>query len=172
MTCYSSNAGPPPPCQLTCFHASFFPFCPFCWPPLFLPFSRHIFATFPPRKVLCSVEQRAQCRAWRGAVPGWISPQSSGRKFLPEICVKKGQRATLWAREMGTICPWAFFPLFYSSFGPNLSQSMQRGQLWCCDAFPSFRVVLRLGTPNPPFVLFGAENGLFRLPIHYVLKGK
>ena len=41
--------------------------------------------------MLCSVEERAQCRAWGGAVPGWIAPQSSGRKFLPEICVKKGQ---------------------------------------------------------------------------------
>ena len=27
-----------------------FPFCPFCWPPLFLPFSRHIFALFFPSK--------------------------------------------------------------------------------------------------------------------------
>ena len=58
------------------------------FPPLFLgtasPFS-------PSRTVLSSVEQRAQRRAWRGAVPGWTSPQSSGRKFLPEICVKKGQ---------------------------------------------------------------------------------
>ena len=34
---------------------------------------------------------RAQRRAWRGAVPGWTSPQSPGRKFLPEICAKKGQ---------------------------------------------------------------------------------
>ena len=31
---------------LTCFHASFFPFCPLCWPSLFLPFSRHLFALF------------------------------------------------------------------------------------------------------------------------------
>ena len=39
--------------------------------------------------MLCSVERRAQPTAWRGAVSGWTSPQSSGRKFLPEICVKK-----------------------------------------------------------------------------------
>ena len=31
---------------LTCFHASFFPFCPFCWPPLFLSFSRHFYPLF------------------------------------------------------------------------------------------------------------------------------
>ena len=36
--------------NLTCFHASFFPFCPFCWPPLFLPLSRHLFAIFLPSK--------------------------------------------------------------------------------------------------------------------------
>ena len=36
--------------KLTCFHASFFPFCPFFWPPLFLPFSQHIFAIFSPSK--------------------------------------------------------------------------------------------------------------------------
>ena len=38
------------PHSLTCFHASFFPFCPFCCPPLFLAFSRHIFAIFSPSK--------------------------------------------------------------------------------------------------------------------------
>ena len=76
---------------LTCFHASFFPFCPLCWPPLFLSFSGTFSPCSPPRKVLCSVEQRAQHTAWRGAVSGWTSPESSGRKFLPEICVKKGQ---------------------------------------------------------------------------------
>ena len=36
---------------LTCVHAFFFPFCPLSWPPLF-PFSRHIFALSPNRKVL------------------------------------------------------------------------------------------------------------------------
>ena len=75
--------------NLTCFHASFFPFCPLCWPPLLLSFSRHFFTLSPPRKVLFSVERRGHHRAWRGAVLGWTSPQISGRKFLPEICVKK-----------------------------------------------------------------------------------
>ena len=32
------------------FYASFFPFCPLCWPPLFLPSSRHIFALLSPSK--------------------------------------------------------------------------------------------------------------------------
>ena len=36
--------------SLTCFHASFFPFCPLFWPPLFLPFSGHLFALFSPLK--------------------------------------------------------------------------------------------------------------------------
>ena len=67
---------------------------------LFAPFAGHpssspflgAFSTFsPPRKVLCSVEQRAQRTAWRGAVSGWTSPRSLGTKCIPEICVKKGQ---------------------------------------------------------------------------------
>ena len=41
--------------------------------------------------MLCSVEWRAQHTAWRGVVSGRTSPQSSGRKLLPEIRVKKGQ---------------------------------------------------------------------------------
>ena len=45
----------------------------------------------PPRKVPFPVERRGHHRAWRGAVLGWTSPQISGRKFLPEICVQKGQ---------------------------------------------------------------------------------
>ena len=47
---------------LTCFHASFFPFCPLCWPPLFLPFSRHIFALFSPSKsaLFCRAKGTAQ----------------------------------------------------------------------------------------------------------------
>ena len=42
----------PPPYVLHPPHitAQFFPFCPFCWPPLFLPFSRHLFALFSPSK--------------------------------------------------------------------------------------------------------------------------
>ena len=43
------------------------------------------------QKVLCSVEQGAQHRAWRGVVSAWASPQSSERKLLREICVKTGQ---------------------------------------------------------------------------------
>ena len=68
---------------------SFLP--PFAGHPSSSPFLGTFSPFFPPRKVLCSVEQRAHHRAWRGAVSGWISPQSSGKKFLPEICVKKGQ---------------------------------------------------------------------------------
>ena len=49
--------------------------------PLFLPFSRHFFALSPPSK------SALLCRQ----VSGCASPQSSGRKFLPEICATKGQ---------------------------------------------------------------------------------
>ena len=49
--------------------------------------------------------------------------------------------------------------------------------MWCCDAFPCFKGISGglnrgLGTPNSPFVLFGPEYGLVKLPEHYVLKGK
>ena len=64
----------------------------------------------------------------------------------------------------------AFFPSFIAFFGPIWGESMQRGQLWCCDVH--FRCFRGLGTPNPPFVLFGPENGLFKLPKHYSFKGK
>ena len=42
---------------------------------------------FRPRKVLCSVEQRAQCRAWRGAVPGWISPHSFPKSAWKKVSI-------------------------------------------------------------------------------------
>ena len=47
---------------LNCFHASFFPFCPLCWPPIFLPFSRHIFALFSNSKssLFCRAKGTAQ----------------------------------------------------------------------------------------------------------------
>ena len=77
---------------MTCFRASFVPFCPLCWPPPLPPLFSVPFRPFLPlEKCSVSVEKRVQSRAWRGAAPGGTSPQSSGRKFLPEICVKKGQ---------------------------------------------------------------------------------
>ena len=36
--------------DLTCFHASFFPFCLLCRPPLFLPLSGHLFRLFSRSK--------------------------------------------------------------------------------------------------------------------------
>ena len=36
--------------DLTCFHASFFPFWPLCWPPLFPPFLGTFFTLFSPSK--------------------------------------------------------------------------------------------------------------------------
>ena len=74
-------------------------FAPFADHPSSSSFRSTFLPFFPPRKVLCSVEQGAQHKAWRGAVSGWTCPQNSGRKFLPEICVKKGQmsiRRAFW----------------------------------------------------------------------------
>ena len=65
-TCYEQRAKfvpmRSPELHLTCFHASFFPFCPLCWPPLFLPFSRHILALFSPSKtaLFCRAKGTAQ----------------------------------------------------------------------------------------------------------------
>ena len=90
------------PYSLTCFHMSFFPFTPFAGHPFSSPFSAHFRPFLPVAKCSFSVEQRALRRAWRGAVSGLTSPQSSGRKFLPEICVKKGQFR--WPQDTAT--PW------------------------------------------------------------------
>ena len=48
--------------KLTYFRASFFPFCPFCWPPLFLPLSPHHFRPFLPSKsaLFCRAKGTAQ----------------------------------------------------------------------------------------------------------------
>ena len=73
----------------------FFLFALFVGDPSSSPFLGTFPPFSPPRKVLCSVEERAQYRAWRGAVSGWTSPKSSGRKFLPEIRVAKRTHAVL-----------------------------------------------------------------------------
>ena len=86
----------PPPKLPGLFSCVLFSFCSLCWPPLSSP--PPSLGTFPPFsspwKVLCSVEQRGQHTAGRGAVSGLTTPQSSGRKFLPEICMKNGQLPT------------------------------------------------------------------------------
>ena len=64
---------------LTCFRASFFPFRPLSWPPLFLPFSRHMFALFSPSKSALFCRAKGTAQSLEGAVLGWTSPQSSGR---------------------------------------------------------------------------------------------
>ena len=66
---------------LTCFHASFFPFYPFCWPPLFLPFSRHVFAIFSPSRsaLFCPAKGTAQSLERGG------SGMDLSRKFGKEI---------------------------------------------------------------------------------------
>ena len=70
-------------CKLTCCHASFIPLCLLSWLPLFLPFS-------PPHEK-CSVLARGTAQRLERGSFGVAAPKSSGRKFLPEICVKNGQ---------------------------------------------------------------------------------
>ena len=80
--------------KLTCFHASFFPFCPLSWPPLFLSFSWHLFALSRPSEsaLFCRVMGTAQSLT-RG-----ILRMDIAKKFGKEIpsrtfCVKKGQKS-------------------------------------------------------------------------------
>ena len=56
------------------------------------------------------------------------------------------------------------FPVALRSFFGRFSVALQ---LRSCDVFPCFN-----GISHSPFVLFGPEHGLFKLPKHYVLKGK
>ena len=132
---------------------SFFPFCPLCWPPLFLPFSRHLFdLSSPRRKVLCSVEKRVQIRAWRWAALGCTSPQSSGRKFLPEICVKKGQFNPFWVTWASA--PQCHFWVTVNSFG--LLEFF-----WWCPKDPAvlkcYGVVIYYHHSNSPFMEISCE---------------
>ena len=81
--------------KLTCFHASFLPFGPHLLAiPLALIFSPTFSPFSPPRKVLFSVERRDTTEPGEGAVLGWTSPQISGRRFLPEICVEKVRKSS------------------------------------------------------------------------------
>ena len=61
--------------------------CPLCWPPLFLPFSRRLFAPFLPSKnaLFCRARGTAQSLG-RGSFR--TNPPTKFGKFLPEICVK------------------------------------------------------------------------------------
>ena len=81
-----------------------------------------------------------------------------------------------WAREIGTIVLLAFFsPSFIAFFGPcggNPCSEASCGVVTFSLVLKAFQVVLGLGTPNSPFVLFRSEYGLFKLPKHYVLKGR
>ena len=66
---------------LNVFTRPFFLFAPFAGHPSSSPFLSTFSPFSPPRKVLCSVEQRAQRRAWRGAAPGWTSPTKFGKEI-------------------------------------------------------------------------------------------
>ena len=56
-------------------------------PPLFSAY----FRPFLPLEGALFCRAKGTAQSLEGAVLGWTSPQSSGRKFLPEIRVKKGQ---------------------------------------------------------------------------------
>ena len=66
---------------LSCFHASFFPFRPLCWPPLFLPFPRRLLALF-------SLSKSALFRSAKGTAHslerGSFRMDRSGRNPFPK----------------------------------------------------------------------------------------
>ena len=74
--------------------------------------------------------------------------------------------------EHGTHCPLAFLALFFC-FAQLKPIPVVRPVvvLWCFHLFIGISGGFwGLGTSNSPFVLFGPENALFKLPKHYVLK--
>ena len=83
-----------------------------------------------------------------------------------------GLQENRWAREIGYhLSFWRFFFFFqfYSTFWP------QFGQLWCCDVFPDFKGIsgdFGVLEPRIHHLSFSGPNGLFKLPKHYILKGK
>ena len=80
------------------FHAAFFPLCPLAGHPSFS-FLTSFGFSLPPWKVLCSVERGPQHRAWRGAIWGWTSLQSSV-VLDPEVPQSRfGLRFLFWSGE-------------------------------------------------------------------------
>ena len=61
------------------------------------PFSRHLFALLASPKSALFCRARGTAQSLESGCFSMASPQSSGRIFLPEICVKKGQ---LWHISM------------------------------------------------------------------------
>ena len=93
MSCALKKSGPPKSGGTlpTCFHASFFPFCPLCWPPLSLPFSGRLFALFSPSKSALFCREKGTTQSLeRGSFRIDLS-RKFGKEFFPEICVEKGQ---------------------------------------------------------------------------------
>ena len=69
--------------------------------------------------------------AWRGEVAGWISPQSSGRKFLSESCAKTRRKI----QNRLSVSRWALLWPIYGAFFPlwgtqrNLTESVSSQRL-------------------------------------------
>ena len=82
---------------LTYFHASFFPFCPLCWPPLFLPFARHLFALFSASKsaLFCRAKDTAQSLE-RASLRMDLSTKF-GKEVPSRDLRKEGQSMTLFS---------------------------------------------------------------------------
>ena len=106
---------------------------------------------YPLRSLVCTLFNKGRSRG------AFRLPGAGGDHFH---CTVEPSPGHIRCRHLSF---WRFFPQFYSTFWPNLGAihvARPIGWFW------------GLGTPNSRVVLFGPENGLFKLQKHYVLKGK
>ena len=98
--------------KLTSFHASFFPFCPLCWPPLFLPFSRHIFALFSPSKIAQFCRAKGTAQSLEGGNSGTDLSTDFGKEIpFRNLREKRSEREFGWHERL--------FARDLCSLGPN-----------------------------------------------------
>ena len=107
----------------TCFHASFFPFCPLCWPPLFLPSSRHLLPFSPPSKsaLFCRVRGTAHSLE-RGSVRMDLStkfgkeiPSRNLREKISGLQKGPAERGHVKNRQKSSKNVKKFFDTFFST---------------------------------------------------------
>ena len=84
----------------------------------------------PPRNMLCSVEQRAQLRAWRGAVSGWGLSTRDGHFFSKSA----------WKRSVSGIAKLEGARKPFANPSPHLCQPFATFRQTCANPLPSFSV--------------------------------
>ena len=105
--------------KLTCFHASFFPFCPLCWPPLSPPpFSGHLFALCSPSKsaLFCRAKGTAQILG-RGTFRTHLSTKFGKEIPSRNLREKRSERGRRTVRNVknygGSKILWIWAPYYF-----------------------------------------------------------